>query len=312
MAGAALLSHRLYEPGAVKRAVASGQVAAGQIAAGRIDVEAWHDASTPEARRGAERLLYRSLRKPVDGFIARNVNRHVSLAVTRLIIGTGITPNMMTVVANAVGALGVWFVAQATWTSIAIGAFLVQMQSILDGCDGELARLKFKSSRFGEWFDNVLDDSVNVAFGAALGHATSVLTGQTIWWWLGLGAAAGFTLYNVMVYLQLALVHKTGNPFAFRWWFQKGEADLAATLARPGAANRLAELSRAIARRDVFLFCYMLLAFVRLPQVAVGWYAAIASVTVVTSLMHVMMGGMRRPNAPATQEQHVERKVEAR
>jgi len=64
----------------------------------------------------------------------------------------------MTVVANVIGALGVVLVFQGTWATLALGALLVQLQSILDGCDGEIARLKFKSSKIGEWLDNVLDD----------------------------------------------------------------------------------------------------------------------------------------------------------
>ena len=56
-----------------------------------------------------------------------------------------------------------------------LGSLLVQLQSILDGCDGEIARLKFKSSKVGEWLDNILDDQVNVGYGIGLGFAAPAL-----------------------------------------------------------------------------------------------------------------------------------------
>ena len=250
-------------------------------------------ATTPEKRRAAEDQLYRSLRKRVDGPASRWVNRPISLAVTRRIIDSGITPNQMTVVANAIGAIGVAVVFQASWLAVAIGSLLVQLQSILDGCDGELARLKLSSSRFGEWFDNVLDDLVNMAYGVALGHAASVLSGEPIWRWLGIGSALAYVFHNAVMYVQLARVHRSGNPFNFRWWFQRGEQDVTAMLERRGLVTRAAALLRSLIRRDVFLLGFCVLAAVRLPQVAVAWYAAVAASQSGLMLVHVLMGGAR-------------------
>ena len=67
------------------------------------------------------------------------------------------------------------------------------MQSVLDGCDGEIARLKFQSSRMGEWLDNVLDDTVNVLYGLALGVASSKLLGSPVYTWLGIISVVCFT-----------------------------------------------------------------------------------------------------------------------
>ncbi|MCH9022060.1 MAG: CDP-alcohol phosphatidyltransferase family protein [Planctomycetes bacterium] len=38
-----------------------------------------------------------------------------------------------------------------------LGGVLAQFASIIDGCDGEVARLKYQSSEAGGWFDAVLD-----------------------------------------------------------------------------------------------------------------------------------------------------------
>jgi len=253
-----------------------------------------HDASTPEALKRAEDALFRSLGKRTDGPVSRLINRPISTFVTRRLVGTDVTPNQMTVVANVIGALGVVLVFQGTWATLAVGALLVQLQSILDGCDGEIARLKFKSSKIGEWLDNVLDDQVNVGYGIALGFAATALTGQWWWTWVGVGAGAAFMVHNLVYYAQLAFVHRSGNPFNFRWWFEKPGVDVTAMLAAPTAFTRIGSLFRSLVRRDVFLFAFLGLAVAGLPQIAVTWYAAIAASQFVLIVLHVGNGGFRK------------------
>lgn len=252
---------------------------------------------TPAERKEAERLLLQGLRKSVDGPVSRWLNRPVSLAVTRLLLDTRVTPNQMTVVATLVGVGGIAAVLSQTWTGVAAGAILVQLQSILDGCDGEIARIKFQASPFGAWLDNVLDDIVNAAFGLALGIASATLLGNPLWRWLGVFSAVAFTIYYGVVYAQLAFVHRTGDPFAFRWWFQTS-ADLGAELGAGGAGARIGSALRSLARRDVFLLGFMILALVRLPQVAVAWYAVLGAAYLALSLVHLAKGGLKAETAP--------------
>ncbi len=62
---------------------------------------------------------------------------------------------------------------------------MAQLASIIDGCDGEIARLKFSQSEFGGWFDAVLDRYADafLLFGlmwhefAATGTAVSLVIG---------------------------------------------------------------------------------------------------------------------------------------
>jgi CDP-L-myo-inositol myo-inositolphosphotransferase len=53
--------------------------------------------------------------------------------------------------------LGALFFFWGGYLNLVIGAILAQTSSIIDGCDGEIARLKFKTTEFGGWFDAVLD-----------------------------------------------------------------------------------------------------------------------------------------------------------
>lgn len=251
----------------------------------------WHVAATPDELRRAEDALFKSLGKRTDGPVSRLLNRHVSTFVTRRLVRTNVTPNQMTIVANVIGALGVILVFRGTWGMVALGAFLVQMQSILDGCDGEIARLKFKSSKIGEWLDNVLDDQVNVGYGVALGFAGAAMTGADYWRWVGIGAGSAFMIHNLIFYYQLAFIHRSGNPFNFRWWFEKPGVDVTAMLDTEGVVAKLGYLLRALIRRDVFLLGFCFLAAAGFPHVAALWYAAIAASQFALMMVHVAKGG---------------------
>jgi phosphatidylglycerophosphate synthase len=90
-----------------------------------------------------------------------------------------VTPNMMTVVSVAIGLGGAACFLSAAPPWQLTGALLFLAHSILDGCDGELARLKFLETRYGAvldfWGDNTVHLAVfsAIAIGWAL-HAHSV------------------------------------------------------------------------------------------------------------------------------------------
>ncbi|MGC4065468.1 MAG: hypothetical protein QM784_12645 [Polyangiaceae bacterium] len=121
--------------------------------------------------RRAEQLLFRSLRKTEDGWTARWFNRYVSLALSRWLAKTPILPNQLSVVILGIGLFGAYLASRGGYWPMLIGATLFQLQSILDGCDGELSRITFRGSVLGEWLDTVGDDLTNYSFfaGAAAG-----------------------------------------------------------------------------------------------------------------------------------------------
>lgn len=137
----------------------------------RIGNNFWQDVDTPESRKEAGRLLFRSLRKETDGVISRHFNRWVSTFITRGLIKTPISPNQVTWSGLVVGLLAGFLVSHGLPRDVAMGGLLFQFASIYDGCDGEMAKLKMTSSRFGEWLDTVCDNVTYVAFfiGVILG-----------------------------------------------------------------------------------------------------------------------------------------------
>ncbi|MGE5413227.1 MAG: CDP-alcohol phosphatidyltransferase family protein, partial [Syntrophomonadaceae bacterium] len=136
----------------------------------------------------AERRLLGELVKPQDGFLTRHVSRKVSLSVTRLLAKTSITPNGMTLFCTLLGLAAAWCFGSSVAASQCAGGVLFLLHSILDGCDGELARLKFKESRLGGTLDFWSDNVVHVAVFSAFAYSWSAAVDDE--WPLRLGALA--------------------------------------------------------------------------------------------------------------------------
>ena len=116
----------------------------------------WQRILSPDDRICAERKLDRWLVKPTDGLFAR-MNRRISIPISRQIIKLPITPNMVSLFTLIVGfASGLLFASGGYWNTLT-GAVLSVWASILDGCDGEVARLKLLESDFGCWLETVCD-----------------------------------------------------------------------------------------------------------------------------------------------------------
>jgi phosphatidylglycerophosphate synthase len=126
---------------------------------------------THENAGAAERALFRSLRKPQDGWTSRHLNRYISLFISRFLVKTSLRPNQVSVAILGIGVLGALSAAQGSYPSLVLGAALFQAQSVLDGCDGEMSRVSHRGSRLGEWLDTIGDDLTNYGFfgGAGLG-----------------------------------------------------------------------------------------------------------------------------------------------
>ena len=125
-----------------------------------VDVtgRSWLDIDTPEAWREAERRLLREQAgKTSDGPVSRHLNRPVSRWLTRYLVRTPMTPNQISAVSCGLSCLGAALFAAGGYPALAAGGVIAQLASIIDGCDGEIARLKRTQSDFGGWFDAILD-----------------------------------------------------------------------------------------------------------------------------------------------------------
>lgn len=128
----------------------------------------WQDVDTPADLRSARLKLARNLGGATDGLIARYLNRPISRLITlRLARFRWSTPNRVTWGAflTALGASLLFVLGFPFW-----GGLAAQFASVLDGVDGELARLKFASSGLGKLLDSILDRYADGALLLAMGY----------------------------------------------------------------------------------------------------------------------------------------------
>ncbi len=116
----------------------------------------WQRVRSEKDRRIAERKLDRWLVKSTDGMYAR-LNRRISVPISRQLIKFPISANMVSIFTLAVGIVSAAFFALGGYWNTVLGALLCLFASILDGCDGEVARLKLLESDFGCWLETVCD-----------------------------------------------------------------------------------------------------------------------------------------------------------
>jgi len=152
----------------------------------------WQDVDTPEMLVRAENsLLDQAAGKPADGMVARHINRPLSRRLTKILARTRITPNQISLIAFGIGLLGAWCLSASHYWGLFTGGLLVQLASIVDGCDGELARIRLAQSEFGGWFDALLDRYADAAVLAGLTWHAMQSTQNPAWMWLGILAISG-------------------------------------------------------------------------------------------------------------------------
>ena len=241
----------------------------------------WQDVDNPSMRKEAEKRLVKTLVKKTDGWVSKNINRVFSTRTSMFLSKFNTSPNTVTTFVFFFTLYGAYLVASGEYMKIAIGALIFQIASILDGCDGELARLMYKGSKFGAWFDTITDNIRYIAFFAALGIAGYVNTGSDIYY------------YAAMIVTVMGLY--TSATMARFVWNQGGPLTNLEVTKKVDEANsqsnslfsKFVNKFRGIEKQDVSAFMLFILCLVGLYQV-MFWIAFIgvivAAITVTKSV----------------------------
>ena len=206
--------------------------------------------------------------KPQDGIISRFLNRPISRAVSQLLARTPITANQLTVLLMLLPLAGALLLGRGDYLGFALGAILFQVHSALDGCDGEIARVKYLESEAGAKLDQICDRLSTLLFAIALGLGLTRATGA--WSYLAEGISAAIFIGVAETYLTRDKIadelpaDRYGNFLSdHRASFNQGD-QLKLWLIRntgllslgEGAASLFGQLTK----RDVFNFVFMVLA----------------------------------------------------
>ena len=213
---------------------------------------------SPEDLARAERFLLRGLIKPTEGFMSRHFDRKISLAISRRLAGTRITPDQMTILSVAIGVFGALFFLSARPLLQTLGALCFVIHSIVDGCDGELARLRFQESRRGGLLDYWGDNLVHVAVFACLAIGWSLSVGAAWPLWLGASAILGTAGSAYFVYRTTMTAPREGPLFT-------------SVVKTPDSV--LSRAADALSRRDFIYLVLILSAFGK-----ANWFLVLAAI----------------------------------
>lgn len=173
--GALLLPHSVFAAIARSREDGHGSLSAAvthlardeRVVASELPRSAWwQDVDTSADLSRAGRLLRRSLPRYADGPVSRFLNRRISVPLSWSISRFRPSPDALSIVSLVVGLAGALLLGrgEGVW-----GGILVQLCSILDGVDGEVARLSLRAGPRGTLWDGFLDRLGDAAICAGLG-----------------------------------------------------------------------------------------------------------------------------------------------
>ncbi|MGI5912429.1 MAG: sugar phosphate nucleotidyltransferase [Syntrophomonadaceae bacterium] len=169
----------------------------------------WVDVDDIDSYKYCEKMLLQSLIPPKDGFISRSINRKASLRITKLLTKTAITPNHITLLSFLIAVMSA--ICFAIVNPIFAG-LLAQLTSILDGVDGEIARLKFLRSNYGGIFDAMLDRYADFLIIIGMTYSWYITTENHLALWIGAAALTGMPLSMLFKEKYQSLTDKSYIP----------------------------------------------------------------------------------------------------
>jgi phosphatidylglycerophosphate synthase/choline kinase len=137
----------------------------------------WKDVDTPEDLVKAREIYWeikrKELTKPEDGLVSKYLNRPMSTRISIMIYRSGfkMEPIVITLISFILGLSGGFLLTMGVFI---LAGVLVQLSSVLDGVDGELARLYHEATPWGGYIDSVLDRIADVAVVAGLAMSSPI------------------------------------------------------------------------------------------------------------------------------------------
>jgi choline kinase/phosphatidylglycerophosphate synthase len=195
----------------------------------------WYDIDTPDDLARAGKRLRASLRKPGDGPVARLLNRRLSIPISWTLASLRPSANLLSFLSFGVGVAAAALIAAGEGV---LGGVLAQACSVLDGVDGEVARLTVTAGPRGALLDGFIDRTGDAAIAVGLGvlaldtgtapAAVVILTGTAI---------TG-SLLSMAIKDRLATLGLRGPSERALGWLMGGRDGRLLTVALLAAAHR--------------------------------------------------------------------------
>ncbi len=116
--------------------------------------------------------------------------------IVRCLYSTPITPDQITCLALFCSIISFCFFISTSENSLIFGGVFLYLKALLDNVDGNLARVRGKTSRFGRFFDSLVDFiATSLAYGG-LTWRTVQENGDPNFWFLGIATAISCFLHS--------------------------------------------------------------------------------------------------------------------
>jgi len=298
----------------VVRADKAGSGAALTLSASAIylsdDLAAAHSAGTRPAAaieirqrsdmRAAEHMLYARIRKSVDadGLFAHYLIRPLTVPLTRMLLGTRVSPNQVTITALLAGLCAAACAADGTRSLTITAGLLYWLGNAIDCIDGDLARLRLQSSKMGEWLDSMTDEISTFTLLAGLGVGLWHSHAGREWLILGLAGSVVGALTVARLYLELHRRRMPIDSAQFPWFFQDAGAPKPDPPGAPASLlGRVGRLLTFLVRRDANVTIVAALLIVDLRQWAVALMALGIAFGAALTVVHFVVMARRRVRA---------------
>ncbi len=220
--------------------------------------------------------------KPQDGFVSRFLNRPISRRITSFLLKFPIHPSSWTISIFVLPLIAFVFLVRGDYVSVVIGAAIFQVFSILDGCDGEIARAKNLESQFGERLDYFCDFAASLLYVLALGlglHRSSegivcavLITANELFLRVGKSkmAVGSSALHESFYARHRAMIGHSGLlnfGERFVWWLFQ------------------------LTKRDMAILVFLVLALLGLADWILHLWTMVAGASLVLSAIAVIRGG---------------------
>jgi hypothetical protein len=247
----------------------------------------WRYIAEPREIAQSERWFLRDTGKTQDGFISTFLNRPISRTISRRLLKSSITPGVWTSSICSLPIAAFFFLQRGDYPGFVIGAALFQVYSILDGCDGEIARVKYLESDTGRRFDTLCDvfGSLLFAIGLGLGLCQLHRFGPHNWLYLGEGIFCALMIAANEWLLRNPKIETNFAPNALTNAFYVRHR---AMIQRSGLlflGEKLVWWLFQLTKRDVAIILFLVLAIAGHPQWILHLWTAVTAVSLLLALV---------------------------
>ena len=132
-----------------------------------LNSKSFYEINDRKNLKTAEKHMSEYIRHQSGGIVAQTINKRISIPISRVLARMGIHPNAITLVNFALGLFGVYLLLNTSYSANIAAGLVIQAVSIIDGCDGEVARMRTRFSKLGGILDTVCDHALAVLIIAA-------------------------------------------------------------------------------------------------------------------------------------------------